>query len=142
MSVDAWWLMCCVGFALVLLPGSAEATETAAPNATVNGTVYPNATFSETIGEGPRACPHPFCAVPGWCSGCSQTQGIYVAVFIGILGAGVLAGTIFAMWGAWRGRQLLAGQTYRHVEEETQLGKMVTLELAELSKKRSNEDYF
>jgi hypothetical protein len=85
---------------------------------------------------------HGLTSVPGWCSGCSQTQGIYVAVFIGILGAGVLAGAVFAMWGAWRGRQLQSLKVYRHVEEETQLGKMVTLELSELSKKGGNDEYF
>ncbi len=65
-----------------------------------------------------------------------------MAVFIALLGTGVLLAVMFALWGAWRGRQLRDAEMYNHVEEETVMGKMVSLEMGELTRKRGNDDYF
>lgn len=43
---------------------------------------------------------------PGWCAGCTEPQGIYVAVAIGVIALGVLAGLIAMCWGIHKGNVL------------------------------------
>jgi hypothetical protein len=64
-------------------------------------------------------------------------------VFIAILCLGAIAALVFGIWGYWRGKQIEAARQYRFVEEETNIGKMVNLEMSELTNvKKDNEDYF
>jgi hypothetical protein len=43
---------------------------------------------------------------PGWCPGCTEPQGIYVAVAIAVIGLGVLVGFIAMLWGIYKGTLL------------------------------------